>query len=93
MTAYKKAWFVLLLNALLVLPGFASTQKNESQTFLFKNLPKVALLVKEQYVDPQRIKPDAMLPPAISRNCTDKASGTAQQLPSLTSAMPRRAPV
>lgn len=61
MTAYKKAWFVLLLNALLVLPSFASLQKNESQTFLFKNLPKVALLVKEQYVDPQRIKPDAML--------------------------------
>ncbi len=33
----------------------------ESQTILFNNLPRVALLVKEQYVDPKRINPDAML--------------------------------
>lgn len=32
-----------------------------SQTILFNNLPRVALLVKEQYVDPKRINPDAML--------------------------------
>ncbi len=34
---------------------------NESETALFNNLPRVALLVKEQYVDPKRINPDAML--------------------------------
>jgi len=33
----------------------------ESQTVLFNNLPRVVLLVKEQYVDPKRINPDAML--------------------------------
>lgn len=32
-----------------------------SQSALFNNLPRVALLVKEQYVDPSRINSDAML--------------------------------
>lgn len=62
MTTHKKtvfgAWLLLLL---LGLPSFASVKESSSQTILFNNLPKVALLVKEQYVDPNRIKPDAML--------------------------------
>lgn len=41
--------------------GLPSHARLESQTALFNNLPRVALLVKEQYVDPKRINPDAML--------------------------------
>lgn len=52
-----------LLLGLLFFSSAGSTRvvPGASQTFLFNNLPRVALLVKEQYVDPKRINPDAML--------------------------------
>ena len=40
--------------------SFAKPETN-AQSALFNNLPRVALLVKEQYVDPSRINSDAML--------------------------------
>ncbi len=53
----------LLIGALFVSSAsFAKVANpNESHTALFNNLPRVALLVKEQYVRPERINPDAML--------------------------------
>lgn len=62
----KAKWFLSL--HLLVIVGMmggaaaqASVQKGlESQTVLFNNLPKVALLMKEQYVDPGRMNFEAM---------------------------------
>lgn len=56
----RPCFFALVLAFLLVAPAFASIKVTDGQTVLFNNLPKVALLVKEQYVDPARIKPDAM---------------------------------
>lgn len=52
----------LFASLLPINPGYAVVNSpGASQTILFNNLPRVALLVKEQYVDPKRIKPDAML--------------------------------
>jgi carboxyl-terminal processing protease len=61
-----KGWHVINMLMLGLLGWQAPLQANintpiNSQTVLFNNFPRVALLVKEQYVDPKRIKPDAML--------------------------------
>ncbi len=53
-----------LFAALSILPSFAMAKAEEapnSQSAVFNNLPRVALLMKEQYVDPKRIDTGAML--------------------------------
>lgn len=65
MRSLGKGLMSLVLLTCVTLYGVPSHSKtaavHESQTALFNNLPRVALLVKEQYVEPSRIKPDAML--------------------------------
>lgn len=62
MTTCKNLCLAFLVNVLIAMPGVSKIipKNDESQTILLKNLPKVTLLVKEQYVDPSRINPDAM---------------------------------
>lgn len=53
--------FYILLTTIFASVSFAKlSDKNESHTVLFNNLPRVALLVKEQYVDPSLINPNKM---------------------------------
>jgi carboxyl-terminal processing protease len=41
--------------------GKMETAEPDAESALFNNLPRVALLVKEEHVEPERINPDAML--------------------------------
>lgn len=61
-----KNWFKWLnISLLSFICSFSLVAKVEnavdSHSALFNNLPRVSLLIKEQYVDPARIDPDAML--------------------------------
>ena len=58
---YPQSIILALLLSLLLgsLPLSAEIPAGDSA--LFNSFPRVALLVKEQYVDPERISPDAML--------------------------------
>lgn len=59
---YTKFYTLLfLLSVNLLHAASDKTISEQASNALFNNLPKVALLVKEQYVDPERIHPDAML--------------------------------
>lgn len=50
----------LALMVCFAMPLGAKVVSDDQESALLNNLPRVALLVKEQYVDPNRIKPDAM---------------------------------
>lgn len=54
-------WFLLFLSLFSWQINAKLLQPSISETVLFNNMPKAALLIKEQYVEPERIDPDAML--------------------------------
>lgn len=54
-------WFLIFLSLYSWQINAKLLQPSLSETILFNNMPKAALLIKEQYVEPDRIDPDAML--------------------------------